>query len=85
MTRYGYDPKPATGLIAASSTITQIIPPPLVLVVLADTMGKSVGDMHFTGPIADPLHGADGAVAGADLHDARHQMVSLSVSIFGRF
>jgi tripartite ATP-independent transporter DctM subunit len=46
MTRYGYDPKVATGVIAASGTITQIIPPSLVLVVLADAMGKSVGDMY---------------------------------------
>ena len=46
MTRYGYDPKVSTGVIAASGTITQIIPPSLVLVVLADAMGKSVGDMY---------------------------------------
>src|SRR6185369_7547480 len=35
-----------TGTVAASGTITQIIPPSLVLVVLADAMGKSVGDMY---------------------------------------
>src|SRR4029434_6264221 len=46
MQRYGYDPKVSTGVIAASGTITQIIPPSLVLVVLADAMGKSVGDMY---------------------------------------
>ena len=46
MTRYGYDPKLATGVIAASGTITQIIPPSLVLIVLADAMGSSVGDMY---------------------------------------
>jgi tripartite ATP-independent transporter DctM subunit len=46
MTRYGYDPKVSTGVIAASGTITQIIPPSLVLVVLADAMGRSVGDMY---------------------------------------
>ena len=46
MSRYGYDPRGATGVIAASGTITQIIPPSLVLVVLADAMGKSVGDMY---------------------------------------
>ena len=46
MSRYGYDPRVATGVIAASGTITQIIPPSLVLVVLADAMGKSVGDMY---------------------------------------
>jgi tripartite ATP-independent transporter DctM subunit len=46
MQRYGYDPRVSTGVIAASGTITQIIPPSLVLVVLADAMGKSVGDMY---------------------------------------
>jgi tripartite ATP-independent transporter DctM subunit len=34
------------GVIAASGTITQLIPPSLVLVVLADVLGKSVGDMY---------------------------------------
>jgi tripartite ATP-independent transporter DctM subunit len=47
MMRYGYDMKLATGVIAASGTITQVIPPSLVLVVLADVMGKSVGDMYL--------------------------------------
>jgi tripartite ATP-independent transporter DctM subunit len=46
MKRYGYDMRHATGVIAASGTITQLIPPSLVLVVLADVMGKSVGDMY---------------------------------------
>jgi tripartite ATP-independent transporter DctM subunit len=46
MMRYGYDMKLATGVIAASGTITQLIPPSLVLVVLADQLGKSVGDMY---------------------------------------
>ena len=46
MMRYGYDMKHATGVIAASGTITQLIPPSLVLVVLADVMGRSVGDMY---------------------------------------
>ena len=46
MMRYGYDQKLATGVIAASGTITQLIPPSLVLVVLADQLGKSVGDMY---------------------------------------
>jgi len=46
MQRYGYDPRLSTGVIAASGTITQIIPPSLVLVVLADAMGRSVGDMY---------------------------------------
>jgi tripartite ATP-independent transporter DctM subunit len=47
MQRYGYDMKLATGVIAASGTITQLIPPSLVLVVLADQLGKSVGDMYL--------------------------------------
>jgi tripartite ATP-independent transporter DctM subunit len=47
MLRYGYNPRIATGVIAASGTITQIIPPSLVLVVLADQLGKSVGDMYL--------------------------------------
>jgi tripartite ATP-independent transporter DctM subunit len=46
MMRYGYDMKISTGVIAASGTITQLIPPSLVLVVLADQLGKSVGDMY---------------------------------------
>jgi tripartite ATP-independent transporter DctM subunit len=46
MIRYGYDMRMATGVIAASGTITQLIPPSLVLVVLADQLGKSVGDMY---------------------------------------
>ncbi len=46
MMRYGYDMKLATGVIAASGTITQVIPPSLVLVVLADQLGRSVGDMY---------------------------------------
>ncbi|MEC5388013.1 TRAP transporter large permease subunit [Uliginosibacterium sp. H3] len=46
MIRYGYDMRVATGVIAASGTITQLIPPSLVLVVLADQLGRSVGDMY---------------------------------------
>ncbi|MDB5801026.1 MAG: C4-dicarboxylate transporter [Rhodocyclales bacterium] len=46
MIRYGYDMRLATGVIAASGTITQLIPPSLVLVVLADQLGRSVGDMY---------------------------------------
>jgi len=47
MMRYGYDRRFATGVIAASGTITQLIPPSLVLVVLADQLGRSVGDMYL--------------------------------------
>ena len=46
MLRYGYDRSLASGVIAASGTLAQIIPPSLVLIVLADQMGKSVGDMY---------------------------------------
>src|SRR6218665_3936330 len=46
MLRYGYDRRFATGVIAASGTLAQIIPPSLVLIVLADQLGRSVGDMY---------------------------------------
>ncbi|MDR1163846.1 MAG: TRAP transporter large permease subunit [Candidatus Accumulibacter sp.] len=46
MLRYGYNPKVATGTISASGTLSQIIPPSLVLIVMADQLGKSVGDMY---------------------------------------
>jgi TRAP-type mannitol/chloroaromatic compound transport system permease large subunit len=46
MLRYGYDRRTATGVIAASGTLAQIIPPSLVLIVMADQLGRSVGDMY---------------------------------------
>lgn len=46
MLRYGYDRKLATGVIAASGTLSQIIPPSLVLIILADQLGRSIGDMY---------------------------------------
>jgi tripartite ATP-independent transporter DctM subunit len=46
MIRYGYNMRYATGVLAASGTITQLVPPSLVLVVLADQLGKPVGDMY---------------------------------------
>src|SRR5690606_25147918 len=46
MLRYGYDRTLATGVIAASGTLAQIVPPSLVLIVLADQLGRSVGDMY---------------------------------------
>ncbi|ADC63308.1 TRAP transporter large permease [Allochromatium vinosum] len=46
MLRYGYHPRLATGVIAASGTLAQIIPPSLVLIVMADVLGRSVGDMY---------------------------------------
>ncbi|HRK87217.1 MAG TPA: TRAP transporter large permease subunit, partial [Alcaligenes faecalis] len=46
MLRYGYDRKLATGVIAASGTLSQIIPPSIVLIILADQLGRSIGDMY---------------------------------------
>ena len=46
MLRYGYDRRMAAGVIAASGTLAQIIPPSLVLIVMADQLGRSVGDMY---------------------------------------
>src|SRR3546814_18155157 len=46
MLRYGYDRRLATGVIAASGTLSQIIPPSLVLIILADQLGRSIGDMY---------------------------------------
>ena len=46
MLRYGYDKPLACGVIAASGTLAQIIPPSLVLIVMADVLGRSVGDMY---------------------------------------
>jgi tripartite ATP-independent transporter DctM subunit len=47
MLRYGYDKKIATGVITASGTLAQMIPPSLVLVVLSDQIGVSVGDLFL--------------------------------------
>lgn len=46
MLRYGYDRRVASGVIAASGTLAQIIPPSLVLIVMADQLNRSVGDMY---------------------------------------
>ena len=46
MLRYGYDRRMASGVIAASGTLAQIISPSLVLIVMADQLGNSVGDMY---------------------------------------
>lgn len=46
MLRYGYSRVIATGAITASGTLAQALPPSLVLIVLADQMGRSVGDMY---------------------------------------
>ena len=46
MLRYGYDRRLASGVIAASGTLAQIIPPSLVLIIMADQLGQSVGDLY---------------------------------------
>jgi len=46
MLRYGYDRRVAGGVIAASGTLAQIIPPSLVLIIMADQLGQSVGDLY---------------------------------------
>src|SRR3982750_806391 len=46
MLRYGYDRRLSSGVMAASGTLAQIIPPSLVLIIMADQLGKSVGDMY---------------------------------------
>jgi TRAP-type mannitol/chloroaromatic compound transport system permease large subunit len=46
MLRYGYDRRTAAGVITAAGTLAQIIPPSVVLIVMADQLGRSVGDMY---------------------------------------
>jgi len=46
MLRYGYSPAVASGAITASGTLAQIVPPSLVLIVIADQLGRSVGDLY---------------------------------------
>ncbi|WP_421724742.1 TRAP transporter large permease [Bauldia sp.] len=46
MMRYGYNSRMATGTISAAATLAQVIPPSLVLIVMADQLGRSVGDMY---------------------------------------
>ena len=57
MLRYGYDRRVASGVIAASGTLAQIIPPSLVLIVMADQLGRSVGDMYEGAFIPGPRAG----------------------------
>ncbi|HZN26758.1 MAG TPA: TRAP transporter large permease subunit [Burkholderiales bacterium] len=54
MMRYGYSHRLASGVIAASGTLAQIVPPSLVLIVLGDQLGRSVGDM-YTGAFVPAL------------------------------
>src|SRR5262245_19443648 len=46
MMRYGYNMRYSTGVLAASGTITQLVPPSLVLIVMADQLGTDVGQMY---------------------------------------
>src|SRR5512145_1407371 len=46
MLRYGYNRTLASGAITASGTLAQIVPPSLVLIVIADQLGRSVGDLY---------------------------------------
>ena len=46
MLRYGNDRRLAAGVIAASGTLAQIIPPSPVLNVMTDQLGRSAGDMY---------------------------------------
>jgi tripartite ATP-independent transporter DctM subunit len=69
MLRYGYDMRIGTGVIAASGTITQVIPPSLVLIVLADQLQVSVGDMYL------------GAIGPSVLQVALFTLFILAVSI----
>ena len=46
MLRNGYDPRLACGVITASGSLAQVVPPSLVLIVMADQLGRSVGDMY---------------------------------------
>jgi tripartite ATP-independent transporter DctM subunit len=70
MLKYGYNPRLATGVIAASGTITQVIPPSLVLIVLADQLGRSVGDMYL------------GAIGPSILQVTIFMLFILAMSIF---
>ena len=54
MLRYGYSKELSSGVIAASGTLGQIIPPSVVLVVLADQLGVPVGDL-FVGALVPGL------------------------------
>lgn len=70
MLRYRYDTRVATGVIAASGTLAQIIPPSLVLIVLADQLGVSVGDMY------------EGALAPALMLTALYAVFIAVISVF---
>lgn len=54
MLNAGYDKGLASGTIAASGTLGQIIPPSIILIVLGDVMSVSVGDL-FMGAVLPGL------------------------------
>ena len=66
MLKRSYSPELATGTIAAAGTLGQIIPPSVVLVVLADQLGISVGDL-FVGSLLPGLTRRAEARAGASI------------------
>lgn len=70
MMRYGYSRSFATGTIAASGSLAQIVPPSLVLIVMADQLGKSVGDMYV------------GALYPAGIMIGLYLLYALGVAIF---
>ncbi len=70
MLKYGYDMKIGTGVIAASGTIAQVIPPSLVLIILSDQLGVSVGDMYL------------GAIGPSILQVSFFALFILAVAIF---
>jgi tripartite ATP-independent transporter DctM subunit len=70
MLRHGYDHRLASGVIAASGTLAQIIPPSLVLIILADQLGRPVGDLYA------------GALLPGLLLTGCYALLVLAVSIF---
>ena len=71
MMRYKYNMRYATGVLAASGTITQLVPPSLVLIVLADQLGRSVG-RHVSRRVG-PVAAADTAVRPVHVRDQHIQ------------
>ncbi len=70
MLRYGYSRPVACGVITASGTLAQAIPPSLVLIVMADQLGRSVGDMY------------KGAFIPAFLLVAMYALLVIGIAIF---